>query len=163
MKEMSLLFVCLGNICRSPTAHAVMSQKLQDYNLSSKVFVDSAGTYGGHAGEEADARARRAAGVRGYEMNDIRSRQIQQKDFESFDYIFAMDKSNISDLRRMVCDKSLLSKIKLMSSYSEDYNNQEVPDPYYDSESGFEYVLSMIEESTEQIISKLIIPHKNIA
>ena len=163
MKQISVLFVCLGNICRSPTAHAVMEQKLEYHNLSSKVFVDSAGTYGGHTGELPDSRAMRAAKACGYEMQHIRSRKIEQTDFQSFNYIFAMDKSNMLDLRRMVSDKSLLSKVRLMSSYSEYFRNEEVPDPYYDSESGFEYVLSMIEESTEQIISKLIIPHKNIA
>ena len=158
MAKVSLLFVCLGNICRSPTAHAVMESKLLSLGFSKEdVYVDSAGTYGGHAGEHPDPRARRAASERGYDMSHIRSRKIDQADIRSFDYIFAMDKSNLLDLRRMTSDKSLLSKIRMTTYCSKINKNRDIPDPYYDSESGFTHVISMIEEAAEQIIDDLIL------
>lgn len=139
-----------------------MESKLLSLGFSKdSVYVDSAGTYGGHAGEPPDPRARRAASELGYDMSHIRSRKIDQADINAFDYIFVMDKSNLLDLRRMTHDKSLLSKIRMTTYCSKTNKNSDIPDPYYDSESGFTHVISMIEEATEQIIDDLILVKLN--
>lgn len=147
-----VLFVCLGNICRSPTAEAVMRSKLQERGLENYFDIGSAGTGNWHVGECPDARAQKAALMRGYDMSQIRARQITEKDFRQYDLILAMDRSNIANMRR-VCPSGCLSKIDLLLSYASDANIDEVPDPYYGEEDGFNMVLDLLEKACNNLIS----------
>lgn len=149
-----VLFVCLGNICRSPTAEAVMRKKLQDKGLENWFEIDSAGTGNWHVGESPDARATQAAQVRGYDMSEIRARQITENDFKHFDLILAMDRSNISNMRR-VCPSGCMSKIGLLMDYVPHAVLDEVPDPYYGNEDGFNLVLGLLEEACDKLINTI--------
>ena len=147
----SILVVCLGNICRSPTGEAVLRKKAQQ--LALPIAIDSAGTIGFHQGKKPDARSRSAAERRGYVFDGIVSRQIGQKDFEEFDLILAADNDNMEDLM-LSCPKHYQHKIKLFLSYSES-SYTEIPDPYYGGEQGFELVLDLIEDATDKILASI--------
>lgn len=147
-----VLFVCLGNICRSPTAEAIMRHKLQRRGLDRFFEVSSAGTGNWHVGERPDARAMQAAQVRGYDMSAQRARQILETDFKYFDLVLAMDRSNIANMRR-VCPAGCLSKIGLLMDYVPQAPIDEVPDPYYGGEDGFDEVLNMLEEACDNLIN----------
>lgn len=147
-----VLFVCLGNICRSPTAEAVMRRKLQDRGLEGWFEVSSAGTGNWHVGESPDARATEAASKRGYDMNALRARQLAESDFKHYDLVLAMDRSNITNMRR-VCPAGCLSKIGLLMGYAPQALLDEVPDPYYGGEEGFNLVLNLLEEACDNLIS----------
>lgn len=147
-----VLFVCLGNICRSPTAEAVMCKMLQDRGLDRWFEVSSAGTGNWHVGEAPDARATEAAKERGYEMSDIRARQILENDFKHYDLVLAMDRSNITNMRR-VCPSGCLSKIGLLMDYVPQAVLDEVPDPYYGGEDGFSLVLNLLEDACDNLIN----------
>ncbi len=146
-----ILVVCMGNICRSPTGEAVLRAKAQELNVD--VEVDSAGTIGYHQGNPPDPRSREAGEARGYSFKGITSRKVVDADFENFDIILAADKANLADLLDR-CPPHLSSKVSLFLSHS---NNtyQEIPDPYYGSEQGFELVLDLIEEASEELLRKL--------
>ncbi|RLV58092.1 low molecular weight phosphotyrosine protein phosphatase [Parashewanella curva] len=148
MKTKSILFVCMGNICRSPTAEAVFRHKFQQAGIDIK--LDSAGTIGFHQGKLPDPRSRFAGEHRGYDFAGITSRQVVAKDFADFDLILAADNANLKDLQ-MICPIKYRHKLKLMLSFSSS-NYQEVPDPYYGVEDGFELVLDLIEASADEII-----------
>jgi len=144
-----LLFVCLGNICRSPAAQTVMERVLRDIGLSEAVECDSAGTYGGHAGERADARMRRAAARRNYDITHI-SRRVETSDFETFDMILAMDDSNYETLRRMAPSVRAAGKIFRMTDFCRTHTGRRsIPDPYYEGAEGFELVLDLLEDACE--------------
>ena len=147
-----VLFVCLGNICRSPTAEAIMRRKLQDRGLERWFEVSSAGTGNWHVGEQPDARAMQAAITRGYDMSELRAKQIHENDFKYYDLVLAMDRSNVSNMRR-VCPSGCLSKIGLLMGYVPHANQDEVPDPYYGGEDGFDQVLNMLEEACDNLIN----------
>lgn len=149
-----VLFVCLGNICRSPTAEAVMRAKLQERRLDNWFEVASAGTGNWHAGESPDARAVLAAKSRGYVMGEIRARQIEEADFKHYDLILAMDRSNIASMRR-ICPSGCLSKIGLLLDYAQETQIDEVPDPYYGGDEGFDLVLDLLEEACKNLIGTL--------
>ncbi|MCP4255613.1 MAG: low molecular weight phosphotyrosine protein phosphatase, partial [Candidatus Scalindua sp.] len=125
-----VLFVCLGNICRSPSAEAVFTHLITEQNLQERVWCDSAGTYGGHAGHPADSRMQKHAILRGFNLTSI-SRQLTLSDFEEFDLVIGMDDSNISDMRRLDKDNRYEDKIVKMTNYCKRCNDSEVPDPYY--------------------------------
>ena len=149
-----LLFVCLGNICRSPAAEGVMKKVVKDHNLSSKYFIDSAGTASYHVGQQADSRMRKVGKARGYNFDSI-SRQVQKKDFNEFDYIFAMDDSNYYDLIDE-CPKEYQHKIHKISEFFVKMNSySEVPDPYYGGERGFHTVIDILEDATANLLEKL--------
>ncbi len=150
----SLLFVCLGNICRSPAAEGVMLQHLTDNGYDGKVFVDSAGTAGYHCGEPADARMRAAAERRGYRL-ESRARQLEPADIVRFDLIIGMDRENFSNIQRMVHGPA--PHIRMLSDFlpGEDWP-RDVPDPYYGGEAGFEQVLDMLEAACPAIVSELM-------
>lgn len=148
-----ILFVCLGNICRSPTAEAVLRGKVQLLQLESRIQCDSAGTTGHHAGEPPDRRAQLAAGARGYPMADLRARQVDDTDFEHFDLILAMDHRNLAELRRRA-GRQYQHKLKLLLDYS-DTTDQEVPDPYYGGRDGFEQVLDLVENACDGLLRSL--------
>jgi protein-tyrosine phosphatase len=146
--RMSVLFVCLGNICRSPTGEAVFKALLDNERVDD-VFVDSAGTIGYHAGKPADARMRAAAERRGIELLS-RSREITEQDLEHFDLVIAMDRENLADIKRLHAQPQ--SQLRLLSDFLDDSWPNDVPDPYYGGAAGFEYVLDMIEAACPNIL-----------
>ena len=146
-----VLVVCMGNICRSPTGEAVLTAKAA--SLGVNVEVDSAGTIAYHAGERSDPRSRAAGEARGYDFSAIRARQVTANDFEFFDEILCADKSNLADLQA-ICPKQYQQKLKLFLSYG-DNDVDEIPDPYYGGENGFEHVVDLIEEASEAILDTL--------
>ena len=155
-KPMKVLFVCLGNICRSPAAQGVMQAMIDRRGLSGRFYLDSAGTYGGHAGDLPDYRMRSHASKRGY-MLTHRSRQIKGSDFEDFDVIVAMDESNRRNLSRMAATVDEERKIVMMGRYITKFPNYDyVPDPYYEGAEGFELVLDLLEDSCEVLLESLL-------
>ena len=140
--EYKILFVCLGNICRSPSAEAVMKKLVHDAGLDGRIKVDSAGIIGYHAGEKADPRMRSHAARRGYSLDSI-SRPVRQWDFHDFDLIIGMDDQNITDLKRMAPDLESVAKIHQMTEFSRNKLYDHVPDPYYSGAEGFELVLDL--------------------
>lgn len=149
-----VLFVCLGNICRSPTAHAVFDAYLADRDLSHRVEVDSCGTGGWHVGEAPDARATAEAAIRGYDLAPLRARQIRPQDFEHYDYILAMDRQNLAELQGM-CPKDFSGHLGLFLTLAKKVSVEEVPDPYYGGARGFAEVLDLVEAASEGLLSTL--------
>ena len=148
----SILFVCMGNICRSPMAEGVVHAHAAAAGLSGVFEFDSAGTLGAHAGEAPDVRAQQAAARRGYDISGQRARKVTVEDFCRFDLILAMDRSNLASLER-ICPKPYLRKLKLFMEFAADSADDEVPDPYYGSAAGFERVLDMCEEAAQGIVA----------
>lgn len=148
----SVLFVCLGNICRSPTGEGVLQKFLDDQGLAEEYFVDSAGTIGYHDGNPADARMRKAAAARDYDLLS-RSRKIMAADLEKFDLVIAMDQSNFEDIHRV--DGEPAATVKMLSDFLDDHWPRDVPDPYYGGAEGFETVMDMIEAACPAIIEWL--------
>jgi len=147
-----VLFVCLGNICRSSAAEGVMQHLLNKQNEQG-VFVDSAGMIATHQGERADSRMIKHAKNRGIDLKSI-SRPIQASDLENFDFIIAMDKSNLSGIHSMA-DEHHKQKVFLMSHFCSKYKNEEVPDPYYGGAEGFEFVLDMVTDGCLGLIKHI--------
>lgn len=150
----SVVFVCEGNICRSPTAEGIFSSLAANAGLSSHFEVDSAGTTAYHVGQRADARMRKHASRRGYELNS-RARKFSRADLQKFDYVIAMDYGNFLDIQRMDRDQKYKKKIYMMNDFSVNYKGQDVPDPYYGGAEGFETVLDMLEESCSIFLDKV--------
>lgn len=148
-----ILFVCLGNICRSPTAEAVFRSKVQALGLEAIIAWDSCGTAGYHSGEPPDRRAMMAAKKRGYDMSDLRARQVADHDFEAFDLILAMDRANLNELLSRA-PEACTSKIHLFLKYGST-EDRDVPDPYYGGAEGFDHVLDMIEDACEGLLHYL--------
>lgn len=151
--------VCLGNICRSPTAHGVFLQRIDHRGMADHISVDSAGTGSWHVGEAPDSRAVTAATTRGYDLRQLRARQVVLRDFEHFDYILAMDHANLHALKAQ-CPDHLAHKIALFLSYS-DCKEQEVPDPYYSGPHGFETVLDLVEGAADGLLDQIMARHFN--
>lgn len=148
-----LLFVCLGNICRSPTAHAVMRHKTALANLN--VEIESAGTSASHRGEAPDARSVREGEARGYSFQQLRSRPVNDDDFAHYDLILAMDKANLAELQRR-CPANYRHKLQLFLQYHPSFPTfEEVPDPYYGGSRGFALVLQLIEEGCDGLLAHL--------
>ncbi len=147
-----ILFVCLGNICRSPTAEAVFAAKAAAAGLD--VAVDSAGTGTWHVGHPPDRRATAAAARRGYRMDHIRARQVGAGDFRDFDHVFAMDRSNLRDLERLR-PASGGAKLGLFLSLAPDVGEDDVPDPYYGEDGGFDRVLDLLEAAGDALVEQL--------
>lgn len=141
-----VLFVCTGNICRSPTAEAIARHWAGKLGINGEVEFDSAGTHAYHAGEAPDLRATRAAEKRGYDLSRLRARPVHESDYEHFDLILAMDRGHLAWLRQ-TCPPQHLHKLSLFLSYSESQPDADVPDPYYGGRDGFENVLDMCEEA----------------
>lgn len=148
---MKILMVCLGNICRSPLAEGILKTKAKENGLD--WTVESAGTYGGHAGEKADRRSRKVALENGIDISDQRSRQFSIYDFENFDIIYAMDSNNEKDLIKMATSEEDKAKIKMIMNELKPGENINVPDPYY-GDFGFENVYEMLDETCTEIIKK---------
>ncbi|WP_184040550.1 low molecular weight protein-tyrosine-phosphatase [Chitinivorax tropicus] len=154
MSGISVLFVCMGNICRSPTAEGVFRYFVETGGLARRIQIDSAGTHGYHAGEAPDPRSCAAAGRRGYDLSRLRARQVKTADFERFDLVLAMDEQNLRHLLR-ICPEGLQHKVKLFLAYARNFEEREVPDPYYGSGGGFEHVLDLIEDASAGLLSDL--------
>jgi protein-tyrosine phosphatase len=153
--QLAVLMVCLGNICRSPTAEAVLRTKLDAAGIGGRVRVDSAGTYAGHAGEPPDERAQGHARRRGYAMSAQRARGLSREDFERFDLILAMDRQNLADLERR-CPTAARAKLALLMAYGMGHRRQaEVPDPYSGGAAGFESVLDLVEDACDGLVAEL--------
>jgi protein-tyrosine phosphatase len=149
-----VLFVCTGNICRSPTAEGVFRRLAADAGMSDAVLADSAGTHDYHTGEAPDPRALRSAAARGYDLSGLRARRIGRSDFERFDLIVAMDRGHLAILSRMAGTPAA-HKLKLMMSYASAFEEDEVPDPYYGEEREFERVLDMLEDAARGLLQSL--------
>ena len=152
-----VLFVCLGNICRSPAAEGIFQKKIKDRGLEKSFVVDSAGTGGWHVGNLADSRMRKAASARGINL-ESRSRQIKKIDLYDFDVILVMDKDNLEAVKLLIPDELdlLNSKIKLILSYSKKTNLTEVPDPYYGGQNGFDKVLDLLNDAIDGLLESFI-------
>ena len=148
-----VLFVCLGNICRSPSAEGVMYHLLRKEGLDKQVCCDSAGTSEFHVGQQADERMRDHAERRGFKLLSL-SRQVEQDDFEEYDYILAMDESNYIDLNNLCKNSAYKSKISQFIELT-NFKVPGVPDPYYDGDDGFEVVLDIIEEGCQNLLDKI--------
>lgn len=149
-----VLFVCLGNICRSPTAHGVFESVLKREKLNDRVMVDSAGTAAWHIGKAPDNRSQLAAKNRDYDLSYLSARQVEASDFESFDYILAMDKANLENLMEQ-SPPSNQKKIGLFLDYAKHYTATEVPDPYYGGAKGFDTVLDLVEDACEGLLEDI--------
>ncbi len=147
-----VLFVCLGNICRSPSAEAVFNAVIQKNGLEREVSCDSAGTAAYHEGEPADYRMKQFARKRGYELTSISRPFNARIDFDRFDYIIGMDRTNVRDLKSMARNENDKKKIALMTEYCAHSNYDSVPDPYYGGASGFELVLDILEDACDGLL-----------
>ena len=152
MGQFSVLFVCMGNICRSPTAHGVFRQRVARAGLADKVRIDSAGTHSAHRGEPPDARAQSQAWRRGYVLADLRSRQITDGDFHTFDLLLAMDYDNLAELRRR-CPPEQQYRLRRMTEFCLHTSSPVVPDPYYGNAQGFANVLNLLEDACDGLLA----------
>jgi len=152
--EMSVLFVCLGNICRSPTAEGVFRKLLEDAGLHERIAVDSAGTGSWHIGSPPDPRAAKAAAARGFDLSYIRARQVAVADFERFDLIVAMDQENLADLRSAAPTEGR-ARLSLLLEYAPACRASDVPDPYYGGRNGFEQVLDLVTEACAGLVEDI--------
>ena len=155
----SVLFVCMGNICRSPTAQGVFERLVADNDLSAVIQIDSAGTHAYHIGERPDERASVAALKRGINLSTQRARRVSPDDFHVFDYVIAMDSSNLEDLASG-CPKGHESKLRLFMEFVPELEADEVPDPYYGGATGFERVLDLIELAAAGLLAEIRQQHR---
>ncbi len=154
-KKVRVLFVCLGNICRSPAAEGIMQKLVEKNGLGDFIEVDSAGTSGWHEGELPDERMREHGEKRDYSF-DSRARKFRSSDFKEFDYIIVMDKNNYNNVKTMADGKEQIGKIRMMTDYSMQYSHHDyVPDPYYGGASGFELVLDLLEDGCEGLLQTI--------
>jgi protein-tyrosine phosphatase len=157
-RTVRVLFVCMGNICRSPTAHGVFRQLVVDRGLSHCVEIDSAGTHAYHVGEPPDRRARATAIERGIDIGDLRARLAERADFESFDYVLAMDRDNYRILSSL-CPAGMESKLRLFMEFAPDLGVRDVPDPYYGGARGFDQVFDLVEAASQGLLEDLLQRH----
>lgn len=149
-----ILFVCMGNICRSPTAEGVTRTLAEREGVQDHFEFDSAGTHGYHVGSPPDARTRKAASERGYDLSQLRARQVNPYDFTRFDRILAMDRDNLA-LLQQACPPEHHGKLGLFLEFSQRFPEDEVPDPYYGGEEGFELVLDLIEDAAAGLLGRM--------
>ncbi|GMV54643.1 MAG: phosphotyrosine protein phosphatase [Betaproteobacteria bacterium] len=150
-----VLFVCMGNICRSPTAEGCFVQHLKMSRMERRFVVDSAGTHAHHVGEAPDARAQLAAKRRGIDISRLAARRVVAADFERFDLILAMDRENLRQLARQ-CPPQHVAKLGLLMRYASRFDQDEVPDPYYGGVEGFERVLDLVQDATAGLLRALV-------
>lgn len=154
MKSVAICFVCLGNICRSPTAEGVMRHQVAAAGLDGAIEIDSAGTGDWHVGEAPDARAQQAARARGYDLSALRARQIGDSDFERFDLVLAMDGANLAALRKR-CPPQYRGKVRLLMEFAGDGSAGDIADPYFGGARGFEQVLDQCEAACRGLLDSL--------
>lgn len=149
-----VLFVCLGNICRSPTAEGIFRTLVESANLHDKIQIDSAGTSNAHEGKAPDERTQKIGLDRGYDLSALRARQFVAKDLDTFDYVLVMDKQNQVDVEDLVSELEHLDKIKLLLSFNPSAI-KEVPDPYYGGEIGFHQVVDLVESACKRLLIQI--------
>jgi protein-tyrosine phosphatase len=156
INKTKILFVCLGNICRSPSAEAVFKGLVKKQGLDRQFIIDSAGTSGWHVGEPADKRMQSHAIKRNYSLDSISRQFDPDEDFDRFDLIIGMDDENILALKSMARNSGYLKKLHKMTDFSKEWNYSEVPDPYYGGEEGFELVLDLLEDACTGLLESII-------
>jgi len=154
-EKKKILFVCMGNICRSPSAEAVFKGMAMKEGLIGKFEIDSAGTGAWHAGEPADKRMQKHAVKRGYNLTSIARKFDPETDFDRHDMVVAMDDENVLALKNMARNEGDLKKIRKMTDFSKEWSYDEVPDPYYGGEEGFELVLDLLEDACEGLLDEM--------
>ncbi|MCW5700744.1 MAG: low molecular weight phosphotyrosine protein phosphatase [Rhodospirillales bacterium] len=154
----SILFVCLGNICRSPSAEGVFRAQVETAGLADTVTTDSAGTYGFHIGRPPDQRALAAARRRGVDLSGLRARQVAVEDFSRFDLILAMDRDNLADLMAL-CPEEERHRVRLFLDFAPGFDIRDVPDPYYGGEDDFDFMLDLIEAGARGLLDHLCAAH----
>ena len=159
-KKVRVLFVCMGNICRSPLAHGFFEQLVAQAGLGTGIEVDSAGTHSYHVGAPPDERAQKSALRRGFDIGQQRARRAQASDFEQFDYVLAMDEENFRNLEHL-SGGTYSHKLKLLLEFAPQLNEREVPDPYYGGASGFERVIDLVEEAARGLLADIRQRHLN--
>ncbi|MCW8943662.1 MAG: low molecular weight phosphotyrosine protein phosphatase [Sedimenticola sp.] len=159
MKKVSVLFVCMGNICRSPTAHGVFEDLVARAGLQQHILVDSSGTHAYHVGNSPDPRSQKTAASRGVDLSGQRARQTERKDFDLFDYIVAMDKDNLSNLQ-FIAPAEGKKKLHLLLDFAPKLGSKEVPDPYYGGSKGFDKVFDLIQGASEALLEHIRREHQ---
>jgi len=149
----NVLFVCMGNICRSPTAEGYFRHIVEDAGLTDKIKIDSAGTHAYHIGSPPDHRAQSAAIKRGIDLSSLRGRKVEHNDFKNFDYVLGMDNSNHSDLQEVAGGNA--DNLFLFLEFANNFSETEVPDPYYGGDQGFEHVLDLIEDASIGLLNDI--------
>ncbi|MEE9310689.1 MAG: low molecular weight protein-tyrosine-phosphatase [Cocleimonas sp.] len=155
-KTVSVVFVCMGNICRSPTAEGVFRQVVAMRNLQDVIKIDSAGTHAYHIGEQPDSRSQATAKSRGVDLSAQRARKVVANDFERFDYVIAMDRSNYENLKALATTAEQQGKLHLFMDFTSAWDNTEVPDPYYGGGDGFTNVFDMVQAASEGLLDTII-------
>ncbi|WP_456446921.1 low molecular weight protein-tyrosine-phosphatase [Thiolapillus sp.] len=153
-KKIRVLFVCMGNICRSPTAQGVFRKLVEEKGLAHRIETDSAGTHAYHVGQPPDRRAQATAASRNIDLSDLRGRQVEVEDFHQFDYVLAMDRENLEILSGL-CPAGLEDRLSLFMDFADGYGIDEVPDPYYGGEQGFERVFDMVEAASRGLLEDI--------
>jgi protein-tyrosine phosphatase len=156
-EDLRVLMVCTGNICRSPTAHGVLEKMVADAGLAPRIQVDSAGTHGYHVGEAPDRRSQDHARRRGYDLSSQRARQLQAADFRRFDLVLLMDGANEAAARR-ICPDQEWQRVQRLTRFCRQHRTEDVPDPYYGGERGFEEVLDLVEDACASLLQQLRTP-----
>ncbi len=152
--KISVLFVCMGNICRSPTAEGAFRHLVQQHELDKHIKTDSAGTHAYHIGEKPDRRAQQTALSRGLDISDLRARKVKPADFKKFHYVIAMDQDNYQLLAEMA-PEGHEDRLRLFLEFAPDLKETEVPDPYYGGTKGFEYVFDLVEEASKGLLDEI--------
>jgi len=153
-EKVKILFVCMGNICRSPMAQGVFRHLVQEAGRAAEIQTDSAGTHGYHIGEPPDERAEATTFARGIDISDLRARRAEPEDFLCFDFILAMDQDNYHSLAR-ICPPGMETKLMLLMDFAPQLKRREVPDPYYGGQRGFDQVLDMVEAAAQGLLEHL--------
>ena len=159
MKNIKVLFVCMGNICRSPTAEGVFRHIVNQEGHSDWIKTDSAGTHAYHIGEQPDRRSQQVARTRGIDLSDLRGRQAITQDFHEFDYILAMDNDNYHNLQRL-CPAGFEDKLHMFLDFCQDFSETQVPDPYYGGDQGFEHVFDLVESASQGLLKEILTKYK---
>ena len=154
MPRVRVLMVCMGNICRSPTAQGVLQQRVQDAGLADRIHIDSAGTHGWHVGAPPDERAQEHALRRGYDLSGQRARKLSRQDFDDFDWVLVMDAAN-ERAARALCPSDRTSRLRRLTDFCRTHSASEVPDPYYGGAQGFEEVLDLVEDACHGLLAAL--------
>lgn len=149
-----VLFICMGNICRSPTAHGVFARLVAEAGLDSVIEIDSAGTHAYHVGKPPDGRAQRSAMQRGYDLSELTARKVEPNDCQKYDYLLVMDEENYNDVAAL-CTPGSEEKVRLFLDFAEQLREREVPDPYYGGPRGFDYVLDLIETASAALLEDI--------
>jgi protein-tyrosine phosphatase len=157
-QPVKVLFVCMGNICRSPTAHGVFQALVDDHELSASIQVDSAGTHSYHVGSPPDLRSQATAKARGVDLSGLRARRFESRDFVEFDYLLGMDNANLSDMLAIKPD-DVSTRAQLMLEYSGNFRQREIPDPYFGND-GFDLVFEMIDDAARGLLQEIRRQHQ---